>query len=259
MYFDTHAHLDDNRFKGDQDAVIRRAREVGVELIVNVGYNLSSALNTLELTQKYEFIYGAVGMHPHEAQDLNEESLAQLRLLAQKPRVVAIGEIGLDYYYDLSPRDVQQTVFREMISLAQEVQLPIIIHDREAHEDTLRIVKEERAEEIGGVFHCYSGSLPLAQEIVELGFYLALGGALTFKNARKAVEVVRAIPLEYLLIETDCPYLTPVPYRGKRNEPAYVGQVAQAIAEIKGMPVAEVARVTLENGKRLFGLGEKNQ
>ena len=255
MYFDTHAHLDDEQFVTDQEAVIKRAEEVGVELIVNVGCNVTSAQQTVELTQKYAFIHGAVGLHPHEAQDLTDDVYGELRELAQKPKVVAIGEIGLDYYYDHSPRDTQQYVFREMIRLAQEVRLPIIIHDRDAHEDTLRIIKEEKAAEVGGVFHCYSGSLPLAKEIIKMGFYLALGGALTFKNARKTVEVVRGIPLEYLLIETDCPYLTPVPYRGKRNEPAYVVKVAEAIAEIKGVSVAEVAQATLNNGKRLWGIG----
>jgi TatD DNase family protein len=252
MYFDTHAHLDDEQFAEDQKTVIQRAQEAGVELIVNVGYHVSSAVQTVELTQKYDFIYGAVGMHPHEAQDLDEVSLAKLRELAQTPRIVAIGEIGLDYYYDLSPRATQQTVFREMIRLAREVRLPIIIHDREAHEDTLRIVKEEKASEVGGIFHCYSGSLAMAKEVIKLGFLLALGGALTFKNARKTVEVAKEIPLEYFLIETDCPYLTPEPYRGKRNEPAYVAKVAEEIAEIKGLSIEEVAQATLDNGKRLF-------
>ena len=254
MYFDTHAHLDDQQFVSDQEAVIKRAKEAGVELIVNVGYNVPSAQHTVELTQKYDFIYGAVGLHPHEAQDLTDDVLAKLRDLTTGPKIVAIGEIGLDYYYDHSPRDIQRHVFREMIRLAKELRLPIIIHDRDAHEDTLRIVKEEKAAEVGGVFHCYSGSLPLAKEIINMGFYLALGGALTFKNARKTVEVVQEIPLEYLLIETDCPYLTPVPYRGKRNEPAYVIKVAEAIAEIKGLSVEEVAQTTRNNGKRLLGI-----
>jgi len=255
MYFDTHAHLDDEQFVLDQEAVITRAEEAGVELIVNVGYNVTSAQQTVELTQKYAFIYGAVGLHPHEAQDLTDDVCHEIRELAKKSKVVAIGEIGLDYYYDHSPRGTQQQAFREMIRLAKEVRLPLIIHDRDAHEDTLRIVKEEKAAEVGGIFHCYSGSLPLAKEIIKMGFYLALGGALTFKNARKTVEIAREIPLEYLLIETDCPYLTPVPYRGKRNEPAYVVKVAEAIAEIKGLSVAEVAQATLNNGKRLLEIG----
>lgn len=255
MYFDTHAHLDDEQFTEEQQTVIERAQEAGVGLMINVGYNVGSAWRTVELTRKYDFIYGAVGMHPHEAQDLNQESLADLREAARQPRIVAVGEIGLDYYYDLSPRERQQEVFREMIRMAKELRLPIIIHDRDAHEDALQIVKEENAAEVGGVFHCYSGSWPLAKEIMKLGFYLALGGTVTFKNARKAVEVAKEIPLEHLLLETDCPYLAPVPYRGKRNEPAYVPRVAEVIADIRGIAVEEVARVTMENGKRLFNIG----
>ncbi|NLO76135.1 MAG: TatD family hydrolase [Clostridia bacterium] len=256
MYFDTHTHLDDRRFLSDQEEVIKRAQEAGVELIVNVGENVKSARRTVELTQKYDFIYGAVGLHPHEAKDFSVDVLEQLRDLTREPKIVAVGEIGLDYYYDHSPRNIQQQAFRQLIRLAKEVRLPIIIHDRDAHENTLRIIKEEKADEVGGVFHCYSGSVPLAREIIKMGFYLALGGALTFQNARKTVELARAIPLEYLLIETDCPYLTPVPYRGKRNEPAYVVKVAEAIAEIKGLSVEEVAQTTTNNGKKLFGISE---
>jgi TatD DNase family protein len=252
MYFDTHAHLDDEQFAEDQETVIKRAQEAGVELIVNAGCSDSTFGHMEKLMYKYDFIYGAVGVHPHEAQDLNAESLAELYKLAQRPRIVAVGEIGLDYHYDFSPRATQQKVFRKMIQMAREVQLPIIIHDREAHEDVLRIVKEEKASEVGGVFHCYSGSWSLAKEIMQLGFYIALGGVVTFKNARKAVEVAREMPLERLLIETDCPYLTPEPYRGKRNEPVYVVKVAEKIAEIKGLSVEEVAQATLVNGKRLF-------
>ena len=256
MYFDTHTHLDDRRFLSDQEEVIKRAQEAGVELIVNVGENVKSARRTVELTQKYDFIYGSVGLHPHEAKDFSVDVLEQLRDLTRQPKIVAVGEIGLDYYYDHSPRNIQQQAFRQLIRLAKEVRLPIIIHDRDAHENTLRIIKEEKADEVGGVFHCYSGSVPLAREIIKMGFYLALGGALTFQNARKTVELARAIPLEYLLIETDCPYLTPVPYRGKRNEPAYVVKVAEAIAEIKGLSVEEVAQTTTNNGKKLFGISE---
>jgi TatD DNase family protein len=174
--------------------------------------------------------------------------------MAQEPRIVAIGEIGLDYYYDFSPRETQQQVFREMIRLAKEVRLPIIVHDRDAHEDTWRIVREEKAAEVGGVFHCYSGSWPWAQEIIKQGFYIALGGTVTFQNAKKTVEVAQKIPPEYLLLETDCPYLAPVPYRGKRNEPAFVAAVAKHIADIRGMSVEEIAAVTTANGRRLFSI-----
>ncbi|MDD2402144.1 MAG: TatD family hydrolase [Clostridia bacterium] len=254
MFFDTHAHLDDEQFTEDRVDVISRLREAGVELVINVGCNMQSSLKSVEITKEYDFIYGAVGIHPHDASDLNEESLGQLRELAREPRIVAVGEIGLDYYYDYSPRELQKKCFREMIGMAKELKLPIIIHDRDAHEDTLKIVKEEKANEVGGVFHCYSGSWEMAKEVMKLGFYMAIGGAVTFKNAKKVVEVAQEIPLDHLLIETDCPYLAPVPYRGKRNEPAYVSKVAERIAEIKGISIEEVAKATLENGKRLFGL-----
>lgn len=252
MYFDTHAHLDDKNFRADQDDVIKRAKEAGVELIVNVGYNISSARRTLELVEKYDFIYGAVGMHPHDAKDLNGEGLRVLKRMAQHPKIKAIGEIGLDYYWNHSAHDIQQRVFRRMIHLAKELALPIIIHDRDAHEDIFTIVKEEGAQDVGGIFHCYSGSVALAQEAVEMGFYISIAGPITFHNARKTLEVVREIPLEYLLIETDCPYLTPAPYRGKRNEPAYVIHVAEMIAKIKEIPVEEVAQTTFANGKKVF-------
>lgn len=252
MFFDTHAHLDDEQFQADQNAVIVRAQEAGVELLVNVGYNEKSAQNTLELTRKYSFIYGAVGMHPHDAKDYGESSYELFRKIAGDPRIVAIGEIGLDYHYDLSPRDTQKQVFRRMIALAKEVRLPVIIHDREAHEDTFAIVQEEGAFQVGGIFHCYSGSLPLAKVALDLGFYISFAGPVTFANAHKLREVAKEAPLERILIETDCPYLAPAPYRGKRNEPAFVSKVAAMIAQLKGLTLEEAARVTLENGKRVF-------
>lgn len=254
MLFDTHAHLDDRQFKEDQGLVIERARRAGVELIVNVGYNIASARQTVELTRKYDFIYGTVGMHPHDAKDLDGEGIRVLKQLAQDPKIVAIGEIGLDYYWNHSPHDVQQRVFRRMIDLAREVKLPIVIHDRDAHEDIFKIIKEEGAAEVGGVFHCYSGSWPLAKEAIKMGFFISIAGPITFQNAKKTVEVVKEIPLEHLLIETDCPYLAPMPYRGKRNEPAYVVHVAEAIAQIKGLSLEETAQATLDNGKRAFGI-----
>lgn len=254
MYFDTHAHLDDSKFREDQEQVIARAREAGLELIVNVGYNLQSARRTVAMTKKYDFIYGAVGMHPHDAKDLDGESLRELRRLAQEPKIIAIGEIGLDYHYDHSPRDVQQRVFRRMIDLARELKKPIVIHDREAHEDIFRILKEENAKEVGGIFHCYSGSWPMAKEAIEMGFYISIAGPVTFHNAKKTVEVVKEVPLEWLLIETDSPYLAPVPYRGKRNESAYVVKVAEMIAQIRGLDVEEVGRITTTNGKRAFNI-----
>lgn len=254
MYFDTHAHLDDEQFRQDQENVIERARASGISYIVNVGYNVASARRTLQLTKKYDFIYGAVGMHPHDAKDLDGERLQELKRIAREPKIVAIGEIGLDYYWNHSPHDVQQRVFRRMIDLAGELKKPIIIHDRDAHEDIFRIIKEEGAAEVGGIFHCYSGSWPMAKEAVALGFYISIAGPVTFHNAKKTVEVVKEIPLEHLLIETDSHYLAPVPYRGKRNESAYVVKVAEMIAQIKGVPLEDVARATLENGKKAFGI-----
>lgn len=252
MYFDTHAHLDDEQFDADRAQAIARAGEAEVRLIVNVGCNVASAEKTLELTRKYPFIYGVVGMHPHDAKDLDEDGFKKLREMAVQPKIVAVGEIGLDYHYDHSPRDVQRAVFRRMIGLAREVGRPIVIHDREAHEDVLTIVREEKACEVGGIFHCYSGSWQMAKDLLKEGFYLSVAGPVTFANARKLLEVVKEAPLERLLIETDCPYLAPVPYRGKRNEPAYVVKVAEMIASIRGLSTEEVARATQENGKRVF-------
>lgn len=252
MFFDTHAHLDDPQFKEDQEQVIARAREAGLELIVNVGYNVASAKRTVQLIRKYEFIYGTVGMHPHDAKDLDGAALQELKKLAAESKIVGVGEIGLDYYWNHSPRDVQQRVFRRMLDFAREVKLPVVVHDREAHEDIFRILKEEKAHQVGGIMHCYSGSWPLAKEAISMGFFISIAGPVTFHNARKTLEVVKEIPLEHLLIETDSPYLAPVPFRGKRNEPAYVVKVAETIAHIKGLPVEEVGRITAENGRRAF-------
>ncbi|MFZ5752851.1 MAG: TatD family hydrolase [Bacillota bacterium] len=252
MLFDTHAHLDDKQFAQDREEVIQRAKDGGVELIVNVGYNLASAKRTLALVEKYDFIYGSVGLHPHDAKDGDDRTLAELKRMAQHPKIVALGEMGLDYYWNHSPHEVQKEVFRKQIALAKELKLPIIIHDRDAHQDILNIVKEEGAKEVGGIFHCYSGSWPMAREVMKLGFYISLAGPVTFHNAQKPKEVVKEVPLDYLLIETDCPYLAPVPYRGRRNEPLYVAKVAEMIAEVKGIPVEKVAEATKENGKRVF-------
>lgn len=252
MLFDTHAHIDDNRFKGETEQVIARAKEQGVSLLVNVGYDLLHARQSIELAEKYPFIYASVGLHPHDAKEADNVFWQEIYKLARHPKVVAIGEIGLDYYYDHSPRDVQREVFRRQIQVAKDLQLPIIIHNRDAHQDTLKIVREEKASLVGGVFHAYSGSWEMAREVIDLGFYISVGGPVTFKNARKIVEVVEKIPLDSLLIETDCPYLTPHPYRGKRNEPAYVRFVAEKIAEIKNISFEEVAAVTKENGMKLF-------
>ncbi|MDX9872464.1 MAG: TatD family hydrolase [Clostridia bacterium] len=252
MYFDTHAHVDDKQFSADREAVLERAQKAGVGLIMNVGYNVAQAKSTVKLTQTYDFVYGSVGLHPHDAKDLDDAVYAELYRLCREPKIKAVGEIGLDYYWNHSPKEIQQKVFRQMIVLAKELGKPVIIHDRDAHQDVLDILKQEGASQVGGIFHCFSGNWPLAKEALKLGFYISLAGPLTFHNAGALAEVAKMVSLEKLLIETDCPYLAPMPHRGKRNEPAYVVKVAEKLAEIKGLPVEEVARMTTENGKKVF-------
>ncbi|MBM4765325.1 TatD family hydrolase [Bacillus sp. B15-48] len=254
MLFDTHVHLNAEQFKDDLQEVIQRAQTAGVTQMVVVGFDRSTITKAIELCEAYEFIYASVGWHPVDAIDMTEEDLAWLRELSAHPKVVALGEMGLDYYWDKSPKDIQKDVFRKQIRLAKEVKLPIIIHNREATADIVEILKEERASEVGGIMHCYSGSVEIAKECVELNFYISLGGPVTFKNAKKPKEVAAAIPLDRLLIETDCPYLAPHPYRGKRNEPSYVKLVAEQIADLKGLTYEEVAEATMNNAKKLFDL-----
>ena len=254
MLFDTHAHLDDDRFKEDFKQVIEQCKEEGVELILNAASNLNSSHKSIALAKEYDFIYAAVGVHPHDAKSMDSKTIEILRDLAANPKVKAIGEIGLDYHYDFSPRDIQKQRFMEQIDLAKQLKLPIIVHDRESHGDIMDIFNKMSVSGMGGVLHSFSGSVEMARECVKLGFYLSISGPLTFKNNVKTIEVVREIPLEMLLIETDSPYLTPVPYRGQRNYPGYVRYVAEKIAEIKGLSFEEVAQKTLENGKRLFNI-----
>jgi TatD DNase family protein len=254
MLFDTHAHLDDDRFKDDQKQVIEQCKEDGVELILNAASNLRSSLESIALAKEYDFIYASVGVHPHDAKSMDSKTIDVLRDLAANTKVKAIGEIGLDYHYDFSPRDIQKKRFMEQIDLAKQLKLPIIVHDRESHGDIMDIFHKMNVSGMGGVLHSFSGSVETARECLKLGFYLSISGPLTFKNNVKTVEVVREIPLDMLLIETDSPYLTPVPYRGQRNYPGYVRYVAEKIAEIKGLSFEEVAQKTLENGKRLFGI-----
>ncbi len=254
MLFDSHAHYDDPKFDADRNSVIERAREAGVSYILNASSNMSSAVETVSIAQEFDFIYAAVGIHPHNVHEINENILNAIQDFASHNKVVAIGEIGLDYYYDTSPRDLQKYWFARQLSLAGELGLPVIIHDREAHEDTMDIIKSENSKETGGVFHCYSGSVEMARDVLDNNFYISIGGAVTFKNARKAIEVVNYVPMDRLLIETDCPYMTPEPYRGKRNDSGYVGLVAQKIADIKGLTYEQVAYATTENAKRLFNI-----
>lgn len=254
MLIDTHAHLNDEKFISDQDEVIKRAKQQGLTSIINIGYNRETILQTIDLINKYEFIYAAIGWHPNDAHEMREADLAFIEELSKHQKVLAIGEIGLDYYWDFAPKEVQKKVFKQQINLAKRVDLPIIIHDRDAHQDILTILKEENAVKVGGIMHSFSGSLEMARECIEMGFYISFSGPITFKNAKKPKEVAANIPLERILIETDCPYLTPEPYRGKRNEPAYVKYIAEKIAELRGLAVEEIIKITNENAKRIFKL-----
>lgn len=254
MLFDTHAHMNDTKFAEELDKVMARARENGVGYVLTASDSIASSVENITLTQKYDIFYAAVGIHPHNALNQNNNILSLLKEFASYPKVVAIGETGLDYYYDNSPRDVQKIWFAKQISLAKDVKLPVIVHDRDAHEDTLNILKSEGAKEVGGVFHCFSGSVEMAREVLDLGFMISLAGPVTFKNARKLLEVAKYVPDDMLLIETDSPYLAPEPYRGKRNEPAYVRLVAEKIAEIRGKSPEYIGETTTANAKRLFGI-----
>lgn len=252
MLFDTHAHYDDKKFIEDRYEVIENAHQSGISYIINAATDLKSCEESLAFARKYGYVYAAVGVHPHEVGDIDDSTLIKLAELAKEEKVVAIGEIGLDYYYDTAPRDIQRHWFAQQIKLAKNMMLPIIVHDRDAHQDSFDIIKEQKACDIGGVFHCYSGSVEMAKELVNYNFYISVGGALTFKNAKKLVEVVRWIPIDRLLIETDSPYLTPEPHRGKRNDSSYVRFVAEKVAEIKQMDFEKVAEATLRNAKDLF-------
>ena len=253
MLFDTHAHYDDDWFDEDRDALLASMPEKGVGLIVNPGITVETSRRAIAMAEKYPHVYAAVGIHPENCHDFVPQQIDELRKLARHPKVVAIGEIGLDYYWDTNPpKEFQQEVLRAQMALAAELKLPVIIHDRDAHADTLAIVKE--FPEVTGVFHCYSGSVEDARTLVKMGWMLSFNGAATFKNARKAPEVIAEVPMEQLMIETDAPYLAPVPHRGKRNDSGLVYLVAEKIAQIKGLTAEEVETVTWENGKRFFGI-----
>lgn len=252
MLIDTHAHLNVKAFDEDRDEVIQRARDVGVTRIVNIGFNRETIPESIALAEEHDFIYSTVGWHPQDVSEMKDGDLEWIESLCDHPKVVGIGEIGLDYYWDTSPRDVQQTIFREQIRLARRQKLPIIIHNREAHADVVRILQEEGASEVGGIMHCFSGSWEIAKLCLDMNFYISFGGPITFKNARKPKEVLEKVPLDRLLIETDCPYLTPHPYRGKRNESSYVRYVAEAAAEIKGVELEEIASITTRNALQVF-------
>ncbi|UOQ83840.1 TatD family hydrolase [Gracilibacillus salinarum] len=254
MLFDTHVHLNVSQFDEDREAVLERAKEAGVEYMVIVGFDHDTIPKALEIAEQYDYIYAAVGWHPVDAIDMTGKELAWIEELAAHPKVVAIGEMGLDYHWDKSPKDIQKDVFRKQIRLARKVNLPVIIHNREATEDIVEILQEEKAEEVGGIMHCYNDSVDYVDACLSMNFHISLGGPVTFKNATLPKDVAKYVPLDRLLIETDCPFLAPHPNRGKRNEPAYVKLVAEKIAELRETSVEEISKITTENAKKFFGI-----
>jgi TatD DNase family protein len=253
MLFDTHAHMDDRAFDEDREEILNNLPSQGLALVMNPGCSLESSRNAVELAGRYDYIYAAVGSHPDAADEVNEEVLEEYRKLCKlNPKVKAIGEIGLDYHYEDIPREIQLKAFRMQMELAKELKLPAIVHEREAHEDGMAVVRE--FPEVTGVFHCYSGSAEMARQLVDKGWYIGFTGVLTFKNARKAIEVASSIPLERIVLETDCPYMSPEPFRGKRNDPGKLYRMAEKLAEVRGLTLEEIHTITTENGKRLYRL-----
>lgn len=254
MIFDTHAHYDDEQFDEDRDALLRSMKEAGIGNIVNIGANMASSQRSLDLAAEYDFMYAAVGVHPSDCAELDDEKIEKLEEMSSFPKCVAIGEIGLDYYWPEPEHDLQKKWFKRQIALAREVELPIIVHSRDAAADTVDILKSENAGELGGVVHCFSYSKEVAEECVKMGFYIGIGGVLTFKNGRKMKEVAEAIPMERIILETDCPYLAPEPFRGKRNSSLYLPYVVSAMAQIKGISEEEVISITEANAREMYRL-----
>jgi TatD DNase family protein len=254
MLIDSHAHIQGKEYAGEAEAVISRAREAGVEKIIVVGGagDLSSNQAAVALADSYGNLYATVGMHPHDAKDVGEEELKELKALAARPKVIAVGETGLDFYYNHSPHNIQRDIFTRFIYMARETGLPLVVHERDAHKDVAELLRGEGQGKINGVIHCFTGDYEAARNYLDLGFYLSFTGIITFKNAQPLREVLRKVPLERMFVETDSPYLTPVPHRGKRNEPAYVRFVAETVAQLKALTLQEVARVTTANVRALF-------
>jgi TatD DNase family protein len=255
MLVDSHAHYDDGRFDGDRDETIQRVYSQGVGYIINPSTDLPSAKACLDMARKYPFLYTAVGIHPHCCGNIKDDAIATLAEMASDEKVVAIGETGLDYYYENSPREIQKSCFIEHIKLAADLDLPLIIHNRDSHKDVLEITRKYCSRRPAGVFHMFSGSAEMAALVVDMGFYIGIGGVVTFKNARKIIEVVKTVPEDRLLIETDCPYMAPEPYRGRRNDSGMLVHIVEKIANIKGSTYEKIAEITSENAIRLFALG----
>lgn len=254
MIFDTHAHYDDDAFDEDRDVLLSGIKEAGVEYIVNVGASMASSERSIKLAEKYPFVYAAVGVHPDEVGELDEEKFAKMREWTTHEKVKAVGEIGLDYYWDKEKHDLQKHWFMRQMELASEVKLPMIVHSREAAKDTLDMVIAAKPLNLSGIIHCYSYSVEQAREYLNMGYYIGIGGVVTFKNAKKLKEVAEYTPLSQIVLETDCPYLAPTPFRGKRNDSSKIAYVAEELAAIKQVPVEEVIRITNENGRRLYNI-----
>ncbi|MBE5938157.1 MAG: TatD family deoxyribonuclease [Lachnospiraceae bacterium] len=257
--FDSHAHYEDRRFDEDRDNLLRGMKESGVDYIVNVGSSIDTTKKTILLTEQYDFIYGSAGVHPEECKDMKDDDLLFLEEVCKHNKIVAVGEIGLDYYWDEPARDIQKKWFRKQLELAVKVNLPVIIHTRDAIEDTMNILKEYTplmSQGIHGVIHCFSGSAQSAAEFVKMGYYIGIGGVVTFKNAKKLKEVAQEIPIENIVIETDCPYMAPEPYRGKRNDSSYLSYVVSKLAKIKGISEQEVTEITAENALRMYRMNK---
>ena len=249
--FDSHAHYNDEQFDIDRDSLLASLPEAGIVGIINCGTDVESSLSSIEMAEKYPFIYAACGYHPESALEFTDDNLAGIEKMLSHEKCVAVGEIGLEYHYDFVPKNVQKYVFEKHLELAVKYDMPVIVHDREAHADTMELLKKYKPK---GVLHCYSGSTEMAKEVLKLGMYIGLGGAVTFKNAVKPVEVAEMLPLDRLLLETDCPYMAPVPMRGKRNNSAYISHVAEKIADIRGISPDELLSITAENTRKLFGI-----
>jgi len=252
MYFDTHAHYDDKRFNDDRDELLSSMKSAGIRLILNSASSLSSAGFSLKMADSYPFIYASVGVHPHDSKSMTDDTVFDLEKLSSHPKAMAVGEIGLDFHYDFSPRDVQKKRFREQLELARRIKKPVIIHERESLSDTMDIISDYR--DLTGVFHCFSGSWETARTILDMGWYLSFTGVITFSNARRALEVIGKMPADRIMIETDCPYLSPEPMRGRRNSSLYLPYIAEKVAEVRGITSQEAAALTMENGKRFFGI-----
>ena len=251
MLFDTHAHMNDEAFAPDQAEILNNLPSQGIALMLNAGCSLASSLECIAMAEQYPYIYASVGSHPDAADEVNDDVLEKYRKLCKlHPKIKAIGEIGLDYHYEDIPRELQKKAFIAQLELAKELHMPVIVHERDAHEDGMAIIKQ--FPDVTGVFHCYSGSAEMARQLTDLGWYIGFTGVLTFKNARKAIETAQSIPLDRIVIETDCPYMSPEPFRGRRNDPSRVRYVAEKLAEIRGISAEEAMRITLENGKRLY-------